>query len=294
MAMSQHGKGLAIGLIGIIALSPEALLIRLVSVDHWTIVVWRGALLCIGLLVASTLTARSWRVVPAIGSAGLLVALLFGLQTVGFVFSITTTTVANTLIAMSAAPLFAALLEAALFKDHISARLWTVIAVAMFGIILMFSGSVGSGALQGDLAGLATAAALGTALVIIRRNKDRTMVPAMALGGLVASLLALPFSEPASVTSTDIRYLAISGLVVLPMGFGLLAVAPRYILAPEVGLITLLETILGPLWVWLVLAEQPDRSTIVGGGVVILALTLNSYLGIRETSRVVPTEPRVA
>lgn len=268
-------------LAGITALSPESLLIRLVSVDRWTLLVWRGSLLCVGLLLASSLMARSTSVIRAIGRDGLLVALLFGLQTVGFVTSITNTTVANTLVAMSAAPLFAAIYEQMFFRRRLGRRMWVVIAVAMLGIAVMFSGSLGGGTLFGDLAGLGAAAAFGGSFVVIGRNPDRTMVPAMGLGGLVAALFALPLASPFSVTSVDVGYLAISGLLVLPLGFGLLAVAPRYASAPEVGLITLFETILGPLWVWIALAERPGTFAFVGGVIVVCTLAVNSYLGVK-------------
>lgn len=285
MPSESHRRGLAIAFAGIVLLSPESLLIRLVTADRWTILFWRGTLLCVGLMVASALIARSWKVIPAIGRGGLLVALLFGLQTVGFITSITNTTVANTLVAMSAAPLFAAIYGRVLFGEAIGRRLWLVIAVAMGGIVVMFSGSLGSGGLFGDLVGLGAAAAFGASFVAIGRNRDRNMVPAMGLGGLVAATLALPLASPLSVTLADFGYLAISGLVVLPLGFGLLAVAPRYIPAPEVGLITLLETILGPLWVWMVVAEQPNARAIIGGAIVVGTLATNSYLGLKASRR---------
>jgi drug/metabolite transporter (DMT)-like permease len=285
MSSETHRRGLAIAFAGIVLLSPESLLIRLVTADRWTILFWRGALLCVGLMIASAVIARSWRVIPAIGRGGLLVALLFGLQTVGFITSITNTTVANTLVAMSAAPLFAAIYGRVLFGEAIGRRLWLVIAVAMLGIVVMFSGSLGSGGLLGDLAGLGAAAAFGASFVVIGRHRDRNMVPAMGLGGLVAAAIALPLASPLSVTAADFGYLAISGLVVLPLGFGLLAVAPRFIPAPEVGLITLLETILGPLWVWLVVAEQPNLRAIIGGAIVVGTLAANSYLGLKASRR---------
>jgi drug/metabolite transporter (DMT)-like permease len=153
-------------------------------------------MMCVGLIVASTLLARSVRVIPGIGKAGLLVALLFGLQTMLFIVSITNTTVANSLVAVSAAPLFAASYERVFFGKKISRRLLTVIGVAIMGIALMVSGSLGSGRLWGDLAGLGAAAGLGGTFVVIRRHRDRSMVPAMAIGGLVAAAFALPFATP--------------------------------------------------------------------------------------------------
>jgi drug/metabolite transporter (DMT)-like permease len=283
LGVSSSRRGLLFAFSGILFLSPESLLIRLVEVDRWTLLFWRGTMMCVGLLAASTLLARSVRVIPAIGRAGLLVALLFGLQTVLFILSITNTTVANTLVAVSAAPLFAATYERVFFGKPISRRLLIVIGVAIVGIIIMVSGSLGSGSLWGDLAGLGAAAGLGGSFVVIGRHQDRSMVPAMGIGGLVAATLALPWAAPLSATAADFRILAISGFLVLPLGFGLLAVAPRFIPGPEVALITLLETVLGPLWVWMALGEVPAPAGIIGGVIVIGALAFNSVMMLRES-----------
>jgi drug/metabolite transporter (DMT)-like permease len=283
-------RGLWLAFAGILFLSPESLLIRLVEVDRWTLLFWRGTLMCAGLLVASAVLARSTAVIPRIGRPGLVVAALFGLQTVLFIVSITNTAVANTLVAVSAAPLFAAVYERIFFGQRISRRLLAVIAVGMLGIGVMVSGSMGQGNLWGDLAGLGAAAGLGGSFVVIGRNQDRSMVPAMGIGGLVAAALALPWAAPLTATASDFRYLAVSGLVVLPLGFGLLAVAPRYIPGPEVALITLLETVLGPLWVWLALGEVPRPAAVVGGVIVIGALAFNSAVMVRNsTQRASPT-----
>jgi drug/metabolite transporter (DMT)-like permease len=286
---SSSRRGLAFAFAGILFLSPESLLIRLVDVDRWTLLFWRGTLMSIGLFVASSVLAGSPRVILRIGRPGLLVAVLFGLQTVLFIVSITNTAVANTLVAVSAAPLFAAVYEWIFFRQPITRRLLGVIIVAIVGIAVMVSGSLGGGTLLGDLAGLGAAAGLGGSFVVIGRNQDRSMVPAMGLGGLFASLAALPWADPMSATASDFRYLAISGLLVLPLGFGLLAVAPRYIPGPEVALITLLETVLGPLWVWLAIREIPTGAALGGGLIVIGALAFNSIAMLRAPQPRTPT-----
>ena len=179
MVATSSRRGLAFAFAGILFLSPESLLIRLVEVDRWTLLFWRGALMCIGLLGASSVLARTPRVIRRIGRPGLLVAALFALQTVLFIVSITNTAVANTLVAVSAAPLFAAVYQWIFFRQPISRRLLGVIVVAIVGIAVMVSGSLGGGTLLGDLAGLGAAAGLGGSFVVIGRNPDRSMVPAM-------------------------------------------------------------------------------------------------------------------
>ncbi len=267
-----------LALAGIASLSPESLLIRLVEADRWTIVFWRGLLMAVGLGAASSVLAGSSRVIREIGPWGLVVGALFGIQTTLFVASITNTTVANTLVVMSAAPLFAAVWARVFYSQPVGTRMWVVIAIAMAGVAFMFSGNVGGGALAGDLAAVGAAAAFGGVFVLIRRHKTVNMVPAMGVGGLVGAILVSPLAAPASISVADFGYLATSGFVVLPLGFGLLAVAPRYLPAAEVGLITLLETILGPLWVWLAIGEEPGIRTLVGGAVVVGTLAVNTAL----------------
>ncbi len=158
-SLEDRRKGLVLGLAGVVVLSPESLLIRLVAADRWTIVFWRGLLLAFGLLGVSLI--GSFAGVLRMGKAGLLVAVLFGAQAVLFVTSITTTTVANTLVALSAAPLFAAIYERVLFRNPLSRRMWLIIAMAMVGILVMFGGTIGGGRLSGNLAGLGAAAGYG-------------------------------------------------------------------------------------------------------------------------------------
>lgn len=259
-----------LALAGIVVLSPESLLIRLVTADRWTIVFWRGLLLAVGLLGVSLI--GSFAATFRMGKAGLLVAVLFGAQTVLFVTSITTTTVANTLVALSAAPLFAAIYERVLFRNRLSPRMWAIIAMALVGILVMFGATIGGGSLSGNLAGLGAAAGYGGVFVVIRHNRTVNMVPAMGLGGLMAALAVSPWADPLSVTWAGMGYLALSGLLVLPVAFGLLAIAPRFAPAPEVGLVTLLETVLGPFWVWLALGEEPGARAMVGGLIVLAAV----------------------
>lgn len=282
--LEERRKGLALALAGIVFLSPESLLIRLVTTDRWTVVFWRGLFLAIVLLGGTAI--RSFDRIRRIGKAGLLVAVLLGSQSVLFVYSVTNTTVANTLVALSAAPLFTALFERFLVGQRLPRRTWLFIAMAMTGIVIMFAGTLGGGRMIGNLAALAASAGYGGVLVVIRRNRDMSMVPAVGVSGLVQVLLVSLLADPLSASLSDLRYLALSGLVVLPLGFGLLSLAPRFAPAPEVGLITLLETVLGPFWVWLVVREEPGLWAIIGGLVVIVAVAANSLLPVRAMATV--------
>jgi drug/metabolite transporter (DMT)-like permease len=119
---------------------------------------------------------------------------------------------------------------------------------------------------------------LGTCFALTRRYRERYVVPAMALSGVFSALLVLPVASPLSVASSDVAALGVMGLVVLPLSFGLIFLGPRYIPAPEVSLVLLLEAVLGPYWVWLALGEEPSARTLVGGSVVLATLALHSVL----------------
>jgi drug/metabolite transporter (DMT)-like permease len=108
------------------------------------------------------------------------------------------------------------------------------------------------------------------------------MIPAIAIGNLITTLISLPFAETLSITSMDALWLGLLGIVVLPVGAALITTGPRYLPAPEVGLILLLETVVGPFWVWLALGEVPSERAVLGGAIVIAALTGHAIAALRR------------
>ena len=119
-------------------------------------------------------------------------------------------------------------------------------------------------------------------LTIVRHARAVNMIPAMAMSGVVGALVVWPLAAPAAVTGTDLVLLAVMGLIVLPVSFGAVTLGPRYIPAPEVSLLFLLETVLGPLWVWLVLSEDPGPRALLGGAVVVGTLLVHSAVALRR------------
>jgi len=127
------------------------------------------------------------------------------------------------------------------------------------------------------------AISLASQLTIARHARSVSLVPALAAGMLLVALLCGPtFATPMSVSQADVLWLVLLGCIVLPVAFGLLTLAPRYIPSPEVSLIMQLEAVLGPLWVWMGVGEVPPVATFIGGGIVLVTLVVHSYLGLRE------------
>lgn len=285
--LPPHAKGLLITALGVLVLSPDSLLIRLVSADAWTLTFWRGLLYGIGMGVAIALVFRGriWQQFLALGWAGLLIAVIFGVGKVTFIVSITNTTAANTLFIVSTSPLFAAVAAWLLTREPVARRTWFAISFALVGIGIIASEGADRGSVIGNVAALLTAVVLGTCFALTRRYRERNVVPAMALSGMVCALLVLPVASPLSVDSSDFAALGVMGLVVLPLSFGLIFLGPRYLPAPEVSLVLLLEAVLGPYWVWLALGEEPSARTLVGGTVVLATLALHSAVSLAAERR---------
>jgi drug/metabolite transporter (DMT)-like permease len=207
---------------------------------------------------------------------------MFASGTILFVVSIRLTVVANTLVIISSAPLLAAVFSRFFLREPIPLRTWIATLVSIAAIVTIFAGNVGGGTFSGDLCAVGTTCMLAGNLVIIRRARPVSMVPALALSGFLVAAAVSPFASPLSLTARDGGLLLLLGGFILPVSIGLITVGPRYLPAPEVGLFLLLETVLGPLWVWLVLNEIPSVATVTGGAAVLTTLAVHSALALRQ------------
>ena len=291
--LPEHVKGLLITGTGVLILTPDTLMVRLIATDQWTMVFWRGVLLMIalGAFLAVYYRGEAWARVRAIGWAGVAVAASFAVSSFLFIAALAHTSVANTLVIVSASPLIAAIFGRVFLAERVPARTWAAILVTMGGIGILVSGSPGSGTIDGDLAALGTAAGMAGAWTIVRRARSINMVPASALSGGLSALAVAPFATPFALSGGQAGLMLLLGLVLLPAAFGLMTLGPRYLPAPEVALVLLLETVLGPLWVWLVIDEEPSAHALVGGAIVIAALIGHSVLALRHEHKAAGAPP---
>ena len=280
----SYARGLALATAGIVLLSPDSLLIRLIETDVWTLLFWRGLLsaLTLGAFLAFRYRAGTVSAFGAIGGLGVVAAVLMAGSTVLFVTSIRLTTVANTLVIFSAAPLFSAALSRVFLGETVPRLTWAAVIAVFAGIAIIFAGSLGGGALVGDLSAVGAPFCFAGALVIFRRARAVDMTPTIVLMGLVLAVGAAPLAAPLAVDARALAYLLVLGALVVPVSFALMVTAPRYLPAPDVALVTLLVAVLGPLWVWLALAEVPARETFLGGAVILITLILRSAAGLRR------------
>lgn len=279
-------RGLLLTTTGVLILTPDALLVRLISCDPWTLLFWRGlfqftALLLFYLITQGADMLRTWK---SIGGLGLLISCSYATGNMLFVHSIRSTSAANTLLIVSAAPLIAAILSRFILKEKTGMRTWIAAVICMAGIAIILAGGISAGSTGGNGLAMLTAITMACSFVMIRRARAIPMVPAVALSGLLMSLAVIPFAPHLTVSLQDTGYLFILGFVIMPIAFGLITLGPRYISAPEVSLIMLIETVLGPFWVWMAFSEHPAPSTYVGGAIVLLTLIAHAWSGLAGKS----------
>ncbi|MCY3769357.1 MAG: DMT family transporter [Gammaproteobacteria bacterium] len=293
-SFSNQAKGLLITGLGVLVISPDGLLVRLISADVLTISFWRGLFYSTGMLVLLVLYYRK-RVVEAffnIGIPGLWMATLYFLGNLSFIYSLTHTTVANTLFIISTTPFFAALIAWLFLKQKVDRRTWIAISAASAGIAIICSGkNVMPDAHLGNLAGLVAAFTLAVSFTLVAHYRDRDLLPSFVLGGFLMALVLEPFVLPSQTTDRDLLYLFLMGFIMLPVAATMMFLGPKYISAPEVGLLMLLESVFGPLWVWIMLKEQPGNLTLVGGTIVIATLAVHSVLAMKKASAIPGKRP---
>ena len=169
-------------------------------------------------------------------------------------------------------------------REPIPVRTWFAILLVGIGIFIISSDSENqASSLFGDIAAMAGSFFLASGFSIVRRFPAISTFPVISTSGLLTALIILPLAQPFSVTQADLGYLMIMGIYMVPIGTALMFLGPRYIPAPEVGLMLLLESILGPIWVWWALGEQPGTRTFIGGAIILSTLAINTAWVLRST-----------
>ncbi|MCP4186775.1 MAG: DMT family transporter [Gammaproteobacteria bacterium] len=285
--LSQHLKGVIITALGVLIISPDGLLTRLIHVDHWTLIFWRALLLSFGMWILTSLVHpnQTWRAYREMGRHGLLMVVLYSIGTISFITAITHTSVANTLIILSTTPLFAALIGFVVLREKIELRTWCAIFLVVVGVYVISSDSGNQTAtLFGDIAAMVGAFFLAAGFTVVRVKPTISVFPVISTSGLVTALVIMPLAQPFAVTQQDMGFLIIMGVYMLPLGTGLMYIGPKYIPASEVGLMLLLESVLGPTWVWLALDEKPGLSTFIGGAIILGTLAINTLWAMKSAA----------
>ena len=281
---SQRRKGILLAILANLCFSSGGFWVRTIEnpPDGIEVVFWRSLSMTF-VLAAVTIAWRrgdALRRIRAVGAWGVVSAAFLASTFFAFILSVMNTTVANTAITMSLAPLMAAIAGLVFLGEKVAPRTWAAIAVAALGLAVMMSGSVSGEGLLGIVIALAVPAGLAANVVINRLHGGETdMTPTVLIAGLLSLPLALALGWPLDASARDIGVILVMGAVQLAGGCLLITMAMRYLPAVEVGLFTLLETVLGPVWVWLAYGETPSSMALLGGALILGALLANSLAG---------------
>jgi drug/metabolite transporter (DMT)-like permease len=275
-------RGLLLSVAGAILISLEALLLRLMAADVWTVLWWRGLLVGVSVIWFMLLYPRSGSSPGLRRWAEGLAVLAYAAAIVCFVSAIQRTTVANTLVIGSAAPFMAAILSWAFLRERPPATTWIVVIALVAGLFVIFFDSLRTDHLFGDVFALGYASCLGAYFVALKRCRSEALLPIIGYGGLLSAALVWPFASPTAVSENDLIFFALLGVLIVPLATMLLARGTQHLAAPDVTLIMMLETILGPLWVWLAMDETPDRATFAGGALIVVTVVIHAYVAARK------------
>lgn len=260
---------------GAVAWSLAGVLQRELSVGLTTQLAGRAMFAVVPLLGYSALHegGNPWRAFRTMGRPGLAVAALMAISSGSFITALNHATVANVIFMQALAPLLAALLGVAILKEWVPRATWMAMGVAIVGVALMVGGP-GRPSLLGEALSLLMVVAFSLMLVVTRRQREVSMAPATCLSQLIVFVVTVPFARPGEIGAEDLGLLAALGFAQIGLGLILLTVGARLIPAAEVAVISLLEVVLAPLWVWIVVSESPSTATLVGGVIVLGAVIL--------------------
>jgi drug/metabolite transporter (DMT)-like permease len=282
-ARGQQRRGQAYVALAATAWSTTGVLQRGLSVDTPTQLSGRAFFAALALMVFVAVgergrVAAAWR---SIGIAGVGVALCLAVASGTFIAALNHTTVARVLFIQAIAPVLAGLFAWLLLGESIGGRTALAMAIAFAGVGLML-GAPGDGDLAGDCLALVMSTAFALSLVITRHRRDVSMAPATCLSQLLLLVALLPLSSPGAIGGDDLAALATLGVGQIGLGLALLTIGARLIPAAQIALISLLEVVLGPLWVWLAWGERADAATLIGGAVVVAAIVLQTEPSARR------------
>ena len=284
-SLTDQQKGSLLAFVAVMFITPDSLFIRLSNVDTWGLVFYRGIIPFFAVFVGMILIYKLnfFKMLLSSGYHGLIYVGTFSITNITFVVSIQNTNVANTLVMIATAPMMSAILGAIFLKEPPDKKTWISIIVTFLAVIYIFFDSIKLGNIYGDILGFITAIGLAVGAVTIRSAKSKNLVPAAVVGKLFVATFALFFIESFVLENKDLIIVPLMCIICVAIPFILVTIAPRFIPAAEVNLFFLLETIIGPIWVWLIIKEQPSIETLQGGLIIILTIAIHSFLKLKKS-----------
>lgn len=279
---SEYMKGLLYTALGVLVLSFDSLMIRLIGAQSFDLLFWRGLFLSLMVLLWCRFSIPDQPILT-FDRALIRSALLFTASTICFVSAVSLTSVTNVLVMISTQPLFAAVFGRIFLKENPPPITWVAIFISMMGISWVLLGSWNSPNIIGDIIGLGCSIALAGKFVSDRAAGTRNMTPGLILSGAVTASIGFFAGHPMEIINNGWGWMLLHCIIIVPISFILITLGPRRIPAAEVGMLMLLETAIGPLWMWLWLNEIPSQRAVEGGTLVVATLLLHGLVKWRKS-----------
>ena len=254
----------------------------------WQILFWRSfffiIVISIFLLISYKKTVFS--ALYKSGLPGLVGGVILSIGFASYVFAMYETTVANANFIIQTQTLFLAIFGYVFLKEKISKLTFTCIVIAVFGILLMLGGSVSPGQMTGNLVAFIMPISFAILILIVRKFPEVDMIPLQLVAGIFATLIGLAMSPTIIISSNDIFLGFLAGFFQVGFGFIFITIGARSTPSAFVGIIMLTEAVLGPLWAWLFVNENPQISVLIGGSIVITAVViqfLNKFINKKQS-----------
>jgi DME family drug/metabolite transporter len=286
----RYGAGVALVVIAAVLWSMLGLMLRQIEeAETWAVLFWRaaGSLIVLVGFVAWRSGGQPLAAIRRTGLAGLIGGVGLVIASAGAIFAIQNTTVANAAFLFAASPFLTALLGFVVLREDVRRGTWAAIAIALGGIVFMIGGEFSGGAMLGNVAALGSALGFAIFTVALRWGRLEDMVPAVVIGAVLSMVAAVPLASISgealvALPALDIALSIGMGAVLFGVGMVLYTLGSRVVAAAELTLLTMVEVMLAPVWVWLFMGETATAGTFIGGGVILIAVVTNALTGMRR------------
>ena len=284
MTLTNNQKGILLAFTGVMLLTPDSLLIRLITLDTWSLLFYRSLIPGLFLFFCVAFYARKNFIIFFFnaGNHGLVNSLFILSGNIFFILALQNTNVANALVMISLVPLIAAIISFFVLSEKLDFFTTMAILLCLIAVIFIFYDSIGSGRLLGDFYGIMAAISVASSLVVIRSASDKNFIPSYVMGKLLTALISSFIMTSYVISTLDFAFISLM-IFTVGISFIFITFAPRFISASQVGLFFLLETALGPIIVWWVINEIPSMNTIIGAIFIIIIIFIHSIYMLKKS-----------
>ena len=284
MTLTNNQKGILLAFAGVMLLTPDSLLIRLITLDTWSLLFYRSLVPGLFLFILSAIYVRKNFInfLFNAGSRGLINSLFIVSGNIFFILALQNTNVANALVMISLVPLIAAIISYFALAEKLDFHTTIAILLCFIAVVFIFNDSIGSGRLLGDFYGILAAISVASSLVVIRSSSEKNFIPSYVMGKLLTALISSFVVSSFVISTYDLSFILLM-IFTVGISFIFITFAPRFISASQVGLFFLLETALGPIIVWYFINETPSLNTIIGAICIIIIIFIHSIYMLKKT-----------